>query len=623
MTPGRDETDGPQDPDPTREIRRGDDEEEAPFVGQTLGGRYRVEAHLGEGAMGAVYLAEHVRIGRRDAIKLLNPDLADDEDAWARFTREARNASHINHPNVCTVYDFGETDEGLPFIAMEYVEGETLSDLMEREGPLPPERVLELAEQILDALSAAHDRGIVHRDLKPENIMLSRDEHGSDEDDPGTVKVVDFGIAKAVQDEEGGQDITRQGFAVGTPRYVSPEQVSGGDLDQRSDLYALGIVLYEMLTGRLPFTGGGWREVMTKRLSEEPTPLGAAAPDLDVGVELERVIHRALSREPEDRYEDAEAMRRALREAIRGEGKGTAALPGTEHIDVTGGGPALLDPSAWPEPWRRAALAALVVAGLGGAAWAGMSALGGGDAGTEASESGADPAAEQVARAGEAGGNATAGGATGGSSDGDGGTNGGGTGDAGAAGGGSDGDGADGPADASADGGDEPAAEDAAAEGGGGAETGGGQAGGEATEPADAPTGGGDGAGAAEEAEEAAAETGGGGAEAGGEADASPLAGRSAAGVDSLLFRQLARLDPGGGTAPAVLRAVDDTAELVWEASGQTDSNRGFAAYLRARVRQERGELGPAETWAERAVELDPDGTGFQTLLESLRGGGP
>lgn len=595
-----DESGRTQEPPPTREIQREEEaDRNAPLVGETLGGRYRIEAHLGEGAMGAVYLAEHVRIGRQDAIKILNPDLADDEDAWARFTREARNASHINHPNVCTVYDFGETSEGLPYIAMEYVDGETLTKMMEREGPLPARRVLELAEQILDALNAAHSRGIVHRDLKPENIMLVRAEHGS-----GNVKVVDFGIAKAMQDDDGRQDITREGFAVGTPRYVAPEQVSGKEIDRRSDLYSLGIVLYEMLSGRLPFTGASWREVMTKRLSEDPVPLRESAPDRHLGEELERVIGRALSRDPEDRFDDAEAFRRALRQAIRspGAGSGEATVPGTEYIDIEEHAPeeadeaSVLDPSTWPAAWRRGVLAAALLLGVGGAGWFGMQAMGVGG-GTDAAEGPADEAGEVTMADGETGGDAAspdAGNGGGGGQDGgpaaaDAETGGGDGGRSDAA--GSDGDGAGG-------------GNDVTIREGGGGQAGSDQAGGEQ------PAGGGQ-----------TDQPAGGGGDTGAEA-ASPYAGWSASRVEDLLFDQLDQFGIDQSPSPAELRRIADVCQDVYETSGQPDDLRGLAAYLMARVRQEQGNAGEALRWAERAVDLDPDGPGFQTLLEGLRGGG-
>src|SRR6266516_1290919 len=236
------------------------------LVGQVVADRYHVVKKLGEGGMGQVYLAEHVKMGRRSAIKVMNPSMVHDPDAVARFNREAANASRINHPNVCAIYDFGETPDGLIYLAMEFIEGEPLTELIEREGALPVPRAAAIFLQTADALQAAHDLGIVHRDLKPDNIMLSRRKGGGD-----TVKVVDFGIAKAVGGDEAGQKVTKTGLVVGTPEFMSPEQLSGDKLDGRSDLYSLALVFYRMLAGKLPFEATTVQETMIKRLTDEPT----------------------------------------------------------------------------------------------------------------------------------------------------------------------------------------------------------------------------------------------------------------------------------------------------------------------------------------------------------------
>lgn len=283
-----------------------------------LAGRYRVLEKLGQGAMGAVYLAEHVRMGRRDAIKVLSQGMAGDPEAVARFTREARNASFINHPNVCAVYDFGETEEGYAFLAMEYVPGETLGSLLEREGRLPPERAAEVVRQAADALEAAHALGIIHRDLKPDNIMIMPGRGGSD-----VVKVVDFGIAKGF-DDEAGQGVTRAGFVVGTPQYMSPEQLSGDRLDARSDVYSLAIVLFRMLSGNLPFTADTAQAVMIKRLTERPLTLAEAAPGVPFPEALRQAVQRALSRDREDRHASAAEFAAAVVRAVHGGEAGAA-----------------------------------------------------------------------------------------------------------------------------------------------------------------------------------------------------------------------------------------------------------------------------------------------------------
>ena len=268
------------------------------LVGQVIADRYHVIKKLGEGGMGQVYLAEHVKMGRRSAIKVMNPSMIHDPDAVARFNREASNASRITHPNVCAVYDFGETPEGLIYLAMEFVEGVPLTDLIEQEGALPLARATAIFKQTADALQAAHDLGIVHRDLKPDNIMVARGRDGND-----LVKVVDFGIAKAVGGDETGQKVTKTGLVVGTPEFMSPEQLSGDKVDGRSDLYALALVYFRMLTGQLPFQADSVQETMIKRLTDDPEKLAAARPDVTFPDGLQEVMDTALARTPATRYQ--------------------------------------------------------------------------------------------------------------------------------------------------------------------------------------------------------------------------------------------------------------------------------------------------------------------------------
>src|SRR5437899_5072636 len=253
---------------------------------------------LGEGGMGQVYLAEHVKMGRKSAIKVLNPSMVYDPDAVARFNREAANASRISHPSVCAIYDFGETPEGMIYLAMEFIEGEPLTEVLEREGALPVPRAAAIVAQTAEALQAPHDLGIVHRDLKPDNIMVARTRDGAD-----LIKVVDFGIAKAVGGDEAGQKVTKTGLVVGTPEFMSPEQLSGDKVDGRSDLYSLGLVLFRMLTGKLPFEATSVQETMIKRLTDEPITLAAARPDLAFPPGLQEVLDAALTRSPADRYQ--------------------------------------------------------------------------------------------------------------------------------------------------------------------------------------------------------------------------------------------------------------------------------------------------------------------------------
>ena len=282
------------------------------LVGSVIAERYHILKKLGEGGMGAVYLGEHVKMGRKSAIKVMAQSMAHDPDAIARFNREAANAARINHPNVCQIYDFGETPDGVIYLAMEFIEGEALTDLIEREGALDAPRAAKIIQQAADALQAAHDMGIVHRDLKPDNIMVTRGRGGED-----VVKVVDFGIAKAMGGAE-GQKVTKTGLVVGTPEYMSPEQLSGDRVDGRSDIYSLALVLYRMLTGMLPFEADSAQEVMIKRLTDEPTPLNEAIPGTTFPPRLQHVLTGALRRMPTARCDNAARFGKDVMDAVQG-----------------------------------------------------------------------------------------------------------------------------------------------------------------------------------------------------------------------------------------------------------------------------------------------------------------
>ncbi|HEU4457143.1 MAG TPA: serine/threonine-protein kinase [Longimicrobium sp.] len=349
---------------------------DAGLVGTVLAGRYRILGKLGEGAMGAVYLGEHLRIGRRDAIKVLRESLEGDAEALARFGRGARNVSLIQHPNVCTVYDFGDTDDGRRFLAMEFVPGETLQELLAREGRLPPARAAAIFAQVAGALQAAHEAGIVHRDLKPGNVMVSPGRGGAD-----AVKVVDFDIAKGSRDGEPG-DVTRLGFVIGTPEYMSPEQLLGMPLDGRSDVYSLALVLFRMLAGALPFRASDTQEMMVQRLTGDPLRLEDVLPGLAAPPALQAALDRALQRRAEDRFESAaafaDAVAAALAQPTSAAASATAAFasapldPRPEAPQDTRGGVPLTvitatDPPASPrEPTTRRALPRLTPARVAG-----------------------------------------------------------------------------------------------------------------------------------------------------------------------------------------------------------------------------------------------------------------
>jgi eukaryotic-like serine/threonine-protein kinase len=268
---------------------------QADLVGHVIGGRYRVVSHLGEGGMGTVYLAEHVRMKRKSAIKIMRPALVGDAEALQRFTREAENASKISHPNVASIFDFGETDEGMVYLAMEFVDGEALAATLKREVALHPVVAADIIGQAADALQAAHDLGILHRDFKPDNLMLTKRSDGT-----FVVKLVDFGIARMM--EKGAQQVTRTGFAVGTPEFMSPEQLSGDVLDSRSDQYSLALVAFIALTGHDAFTNSSSKESLIARLTSRPRRLDEVRSDLEWPNSLQDVFDKALAPDPVDRF---------------------------------------------------------------------------------------------------------------------------------------------------------------------------------------------------------------------------------------------------------------------------------------------------------------------------------
>src|SRR5213080_456799 len=239
---------------------------EDPLIGKTLAGKYLIEALIKSGGMGSVYRGKHVLMDKTVAIKVLRPSLALDNDVVARFSREAKDASRISHPNAVIVTDFGEDENGVVFLVMEYLDGRTLKDVIKSEGPMMLDRAIDIIRQVSGALDVAHVQGVIHRDLKSDNIMLSRT-HGNE-----WAKVLDFGIAK-IQQPHGAPDpdITAANLVVGTPQYMSPEQCAQlGPLDPRSDIYSFGIILYEMLAGRVPFTGESPTVIMMKQVQDPP-----------------------------------------------------------------------------------------------------------------------------------------------------------------------------------------------------------------------------------------------------------------------------------------------------------------------------------------------------------------
>jgi serine/threonine-protein kinase len=279
-----------------------------PLIGRTLDEKYRLDERLGTGGMGTVYRATHLLIDRPVAIKLLNPRFVEDEAAQARFRREARAAGRLQHSNAVAVTDFGRTSDGFVYIVMELLEGRTLRDVLAREAPLDPARAVSMTLQISGAVAAAHEAGIIHRDLKPANIFIVQRK-----DAPPFVKVLDFGIAKLAADtidDDDPKTLTAVGVMIGTPKYMSPEQCEGGPLTPASDVYSLGIILYEMLTGTTPFTGTSPLAIALKHSTEEPRSPREWV--VTIPPALEEVVLGALQKNPENRPQNAAEFRRQL-----------------------------------------------------------------------------------------------------------------------------------------------------------------------------------------------------------------------------------------------------------------------------------------------------------------------
>ena len=269
----------------------------AELVGRQIAGRFRILAKLGEGGMGAVYRAEQISLKRAVAVKLLKPEMSQNAMLLRRFSAEAEAVAKLDHPNTVKVYDFGQDTDGALFIAMEYIEGASLRGAMTAHGPLPPARALAIAIQVAASLADAHAQAIVHRDLKPDNVMLQ--DKGRQRD---IVRVLDFGIAKLRDDQRSTQQaMTQAGDMLGTPQYMAPEQIRGEPIDGRTDVYALGCMLYEMVTGRLPFEGTSVLAILTKHLTDTVVPPSQRRPDLALPDVLDRVVMTGMAKEPSGR----------------------------------------------------------------------------------------------------------------------------------------------------------------------------------------------------------------------------------------------------------------------------------------------------------------------------------
>jgi serine/threonine protein kinase len=320
-----------------------------PLVGRLVAGRYRVLRPLGEGGMGQVYLAEHEAIEKKIALKVLRPEFSRKEDIVSRFQQEAISASRIKHPNVLEVFDFGRLDGGEAFLAMEFLEGHDLADELSRSGILDPSRALPIAMQICRALAAAHARGVVHRDMKPDNVFLQRTVDGE------IVKIVDFGIAQLRSTEEAAQSeprrrrLTKTGMIFGTPEYMAPEQAGGRGTDHRVDVYAVGVILYEMFSGAVPFTGDSFIAVLSAAVHEPPPLLTAVNPELRISASLQEVIMRALAKKPSDRFATMNDLMTAILATAEGSVYGLSMLGGFTHPGLSSAPPGPMPAATAPQ----------------------------------------------------------------------------------------------------------------------------------------------------------------------------------------------------------------------------------------------------------------------------------
>src|ERR1700712_2509760 len=288
----------------------------ASYIGKEIAGQFRILQHIGSGGMGAVYKAEQPEMNRFVAVKILHPKYVSRPDLVSRFRREARAMSHLSHPNTARVYMYGQLDDGACYIVMEHLEGKNLAQITRAEGMLKPGRAVNIMVQVCGALEEAHRQGMVHRDLKPENIFLTS--QGGIADFP---KVLDFGLAKVTQREmrPGSLILTQEGMVFGTPEFMSPEQARGQQLDARSDIYSLGCILYEMLTGKLPFDAAQPMDYLALQIRGTPIPVGERVPNLRLPVGLDVVVMKTIEKDPDRRHASAADFALALKECLQEE----------------------------------------------------------------------------------------------------------------------------------------------------------------------------------------------------------------------------------------------------------------------------------------------------------------
>ncbi|MFO0660900.1 MAG: serine/threonine-protein kinase [Polyangiaceae bacterium] len=290
-----------------------------PLIGRVINDRFKIVALIARGGMGKVYRAEQAPLGRVCALKVLTTNYAGDSDPefHKRFFLEASIASKLTHPNTVTIFDYGRTDDDIYYIAMEYLEGRTLHRAIREEGPFPEERATHIGRQMCRALREAHSLGVIHRDLKPANIYLV--EHADEVD---FVKVLDFGLVKNVADGQ-TEELTQAGLFMGSPKYMSPEQIRGDKVDARTDVYSLGIVMYEMVTGKVPFDRANSVNILMAHVNEPPPPLREMYPECQCGPAIEEVIFKCIAKSPQDRFSGMDELLNALKRASGGQMTGT------------------------------------------------------------------------------------------------------------------------------------------------------------------------------------------------------------------------------------------------------------------------------------------------------------
>src|ERR1700736_2936935 len=294
-----------------------------PLIGRTINDRFKISALIARGGMGKVYRAEQAPLGRVCAIKVLNPNYAGEHDPefHKRFFLEASIASKLTHPNTVTIFDYGRTDDDIYYMAMEYLEGHTLHRAIREAGCFPEERAAHIARQICRALREAHSLGVIHRDLKPANIFLV--EHGDETD---FVKVLDFGLVKDVSEGKPAEELTQTGLFMGSPKYMAPEQIRGDRVDARTDIYALGIIMYEMITGKVPFDRPNSVNILMAHVNEEAPALRVMNPNINISPQIEETIGRCMAKDVDQRFRSMDEVLAALKRV--GGGTMTATISG-------------------------------------------------------------------------------------------------------------------------------------------------------------------------------------------------------------------------------------------------------------------------------------------------------